>query len=98
MRSYGISREEEYNLPNFKSHNEARKFFKDKYGNDFQMTSSDYYDGQKIYFYKLILNRKVFEEMSKELQENGHCAITEERMFCTQDIQIMQDGDIHIVH
>lgn len=95
---YGISREEEAQLPEFKSHDEARKYFKEKYGNDFQMTGSDSCDDQKIYFYRLILNRKVFEQMYKEMEQNGFCGMTEERMFCTQDIQIMEDGGVHIVH
>lgn len=95
---YGISREEENQLPNFTSHEEARKYFKDKYGNDFQMT--DYYDDckQKIYFYKLILDRKVFSEIMEELSKGNIIPMTKERIFCSQDIQIMENGEVHIVH
>lgn len=96
--SYGISREEEYNLPQFKSHEEARSFFKDKYGDDFQMTDSSEIDGEKIYFYKLILNRKAYKEFNEQLRENGYAKMNKEMMFSSQDIQIFESGHIHIVH
>ena len=96
---YGISREEESKIPEFKSHAEARKYFKDKYGNDFQMTDSfEVEDIGKIYAYKLILNREVYMDMIKEMNKNGFVPMTKERMFCTQDIQITEDGRVHIVH
>lgn len=95
---YGISREEEYALPNFASHDEARAYFKEKYGDDFQMTDSSSIDGQKIYFYKLILDRKAHKEFNEQLRENGYAKMTKEMMFSSQDIQIFEDGHIHIVH
>ena len=96
--SYGISREEEYQLPRFKSHDEARKYFKDKYGDSFQLMDSDDSSGEKIYFYKLILNKKVYMEMIEEMNRNGFASMSEERMFSSQDIQIFENGNIHIVH
>ena len=95
---YGISREEESKIPEFKSHDEARKYFKDKYGDDFQLVDSENTSDGKIYFYKLILNREVYMDMIKEMNKSGYVPMTEERMFCTQDIQIFEDGHIHIVH
>lgn len=69
--SYGISREEEHALPDFKSHEEARTYFKKKYGNNFKLEDSITVGDRKLYFYKL---------------------------FSVQDIQIFEDGEIHIVH
>lgn len=95
---YGISREEEYALPKFKSHQEARAYFKDKYGEDFQLMDSDVIDGEKIYFYKLILNKEALEEMYRQIEEKGYASGTTEMMFSSQDIQIWENGGIHIVH
>lgn len=96
--SYGISREEEHALPEFKSHTEARAYFKEKYGDDFQMTGSDTIDGEKIYFYKLILDRKAHKELMDQLMTKGYGAMTKEMLFSSQDIQIWETGGIHIVH
>lgn len=96
--SYGISREEESKIPEFNSHAEARKYFKDKYGDSFQLMDSDDSSGEKIYFYKLILNKKVYMEMIEEMNRNGFASMSEERMFSSQDIQIFENGNIHIVH
>lgn len=96
--SYGISREEEHQLPDFKSHSEARKYFKDKYGDNFQLMDSDSSSGEKIYFYKLILNKKAYMDMQKEMNSKGYATMSEERMLSSQDIQIFEDGKIHIVH
>lgn len=96
--SYGISREEEYALPEFKSHTEARSYFKEKYGDDFHMMNSDVIDGEKIYFYKLILDRKAHKKLMDQLMEKGYGEMTKEMMFSSQDIQIFENGNIHIVH
>lgn len=95
---YGISRKEEAELPSFKNHDEARRFFKERYGDSFQMYDSDDSHEPKIYFYRLILNKEAYIEMNNELIENGFCVMTEEKAYCTQDIQIFEDGRIHIVH
>lgn len=95
---YGISREEEANFPIFNSHDDARKFFKDKYGDDFQMVDSYFIDDKKIYFYKLILNRKVYFEIIDAMEKGMLVEMNEERIFCTQDIQIFESGHLHIIH
>lgn len=68
---YGISREEEHDLTDFKSHEEARAYFKKKYGDKFKLEDDIVVGDRKLYFYKL----------------DGE-----------QDIQIFDDGEIHIVH
>lgn len=95
---YGISREEEHNLPEFNSHAEARMYFKEKYGTDFMITDSDIIDGQKIYFYTLILDREAYYDKMAELEVNGYVEMSERYFFCSQDIQISEDGNVHIVH
>jgi hypothetical protein len=92
-----ISRKEEYELPEFKSHDEARAYFKEKYGDNFQMMDSDYIDGKKIYFYKLIVNKKEWEKGIKEMQENGYTSGMGFAM-AAQPIEIWEDGGIHIIH
>ncbi|TKI73673.1 hypothetical protein FC701_36825, partial [Bacillus mycoides] len=44
-----ISREEEVEIPNFKSHEEARTYFKEKYGDAFQISESFKIDGEQVY-------------------------------------------------
>ena len=68
---YGISREEECNLPDFNSHTEAKSYFKKKYGSKFKLEYDIVVGDRNLYFYKL----------------DGE-----------QDIQIFEDGEIHIVH
>ena len=95
---YGISREEEARLPDFKSHADAREYFKDKYGSDFQMIDSFMIDGQKVYSYKLILDSNSYYDMIAELEANGYLGMSERYLFCSQDIQISEDGHVHIAH
>lgn len=95
---YGISREEECNLPKFASHDEAIKFFKNKYGDNFRLMGSEILCGQKVYYYKLILDKVAFDEMLKEIEDVGFATLTERYFFSSQDIQIFDDGNLHIVH
>ena len=96
--NYGISREEEAKLPKFNSHAEARMYFKDKYGADFMITNSEVIDGEKIYFYKLILDREAYCDMMAHLEVNGYVPANEKYLFSSQDIQIHENGFVHIIH
>lgn len=44
-----ISREEEAEIPDFKSHEEARKYFKERYGDAFQLSEPFKIDGEQVY-------------------------------------------------
>lgn len=92
-----ISRSEKANLPEFKSHDEARKYFKERYGFDFMMQSSEIIDERKIYFYLLLLNRDEYMKGQKQLEDQGFCTGME-FFHSYQSIQIYEDGDIHTVH
>lgn len=94
-----ISREEEVKIPEFNNHDEARQWFKAKYGDNFVLTDSEQIDDRKCYFYFLILDKAAFEAGQKELLENGYMvANAKQYMFSHQPIQIFDDGSIHIVH
>lgn len=92
-----ITRQEEAELPEFKSHTEARAWFKEKYGDDFMLTGVEPIGDQKCYFYNLVLDRKEFNRFMEEAQQT---IIVSAASFIDsyQPVQIMEDGSIHIVH
>lgn len=92
-----ISRNEEANLPDFSSHEMARKYFKNKYGDRFVMTNSEILDGMKIYFYSLILDNEIFEDGQKKIGK-GDPVHGLDFMNSYQPIEIWEDGRIHIIH
>lgn len=77
---------------------EAREWFKEKYGDSFILTSSELIDDQIWYFYYLIIDRKVFEADQKEMELKGIMTDAIKFMGSYQEIQIMEDGSVHIVH
>jgi hypothetical protein len=94
-----ISRDEEHKLPRFNSHNEAREYFKNKYGhNNFQMADARIINGEEIYFYELVLDEKAYRKMIEEMASNEFVAMTDEYLFSTQKIEVWADGRIHIIH
>lgn len=92
-----ISRQEENELPNFGSHDEARKYFKEKYGDMFQLLRSEMIDGEKIYFYNYIVDYDAFRKGNEELRDKGFIAGME-FAESAQPIEIWEDGRIHIIH
>ena len=96
-RMLKISREKEASLPSFSSHDEARKYFKDIYGNKFQMTDSFMVDDLKCYSYILVLDQKAFDKGRKEMEKNGLVGGSD-YFLSTQVLQIMEDGSVHINH
>ena len=105
MKFDRISRKEEYKLPSFKSHAEAREYFKNIYGHNFQMIDSQEYSDCKIYFYRLILDMEQYMSCIRELQEtnvlvdDGTDTCLAFRFITSyQSVEIYEDGRIHIVH
>ena len=92
-----ISREEEAALPDFDSHEEARNWFKEKYGKDFMMVDSELISEEIIYFYHLILNRDVYEREMEKLRK-GEPSVGTDLMNSYQVVEIFEGGNIHIVH
>lgn len=92
-----ISRKDEETIPQFHSHEEARKWFKEKYGNDFMLTDVEEIGEETCYFYVLILDRSEHEKGQLELKEKGYLVGTE-FLNSYQSIEIMESGFVHIVH
>lgn len=93
-----ISRRAESEIPDFTSHELAREYFKNKYGNQFMLMSSEVIDDQKVYFYSLILDREVFEDGQKQMLKDGFMADALNFMNSYQPVEIFEDGRIHIIH
>lgn len=88
-----ISREE---LPQFKSHDEAKTYFGDKYGEgNFQLVEeiTDQSEG-KFYLYKLILDPVAYQKGMQEVKEKGYCS-NEAFIKSTQRIKIMSNGEVY---
>lgn len=92
-----ISREEEALIPQFNSHEEAKKWFEDRYGKDFILTHAEIIGEELCYFYYLVLDWEEYKKGQKELRENGYMAGLS-FLMSHQPVQIMESGSIHIVH
>lgn len=93
-----ITREDEAQIPSFNSHAEARAWFKDKYGDAFQLFETNTVDGVEWYFYYLILDREVFKQGQAELKEGKMMSDPMKFLGSHQSIEINQHGHIHVVH
>lgn len=99
-----ISREKEAEIPDFKGHEEARKYFKEKYGDAFQLSESLEVDGEKVYFYMYIVDKEKFNEMQDYMRKQSTRLInagnpeTKGFMESYQSIQIFEDGRVNITH
>ena len=92
-----ISRQAEAELPDFSSHEEARDYFKNTYGEQFVMVSSHVIDETKVYFYALPLNPSVFKDGQEQIQQ-GEFVLGLEYLESYQSIEIFEDGRVHIIH
>ncbi|TWT06401.1 hypothetical protein FQV26_00880 [Planococcus sp. CPCC 101016] len=91
-----ISKQEEAELPAFKSHEEARDYFEEKYGEKFVFEESSTASDGWCFFYRLITDEEAYIKGVSELNATGNIGI--EFMNSYQPIQIMEDGSIRIVH
>lgn len=93
-----ITRQEEAALPKFKSHMEARQYFKDRYKGEFALASSEEIGGRVIYFYHLVFDIEEYWKGQKALLEKGYVSDQGQFMDSYQTIEIDEDGRVHIVH
>ncbi|TWD96557.1 hypothetical protein FB550_111217 [Neobacillus bataviensis] len=93
-----ITQEEEAVLPFFNSHDEALKWFKNKYGKNFILTGTEIIDEQNCHIYYLILDRELYEAGQNEFMTKGIITDAIKYMGSYQEIQVFDDGSIHIAH
>lgn len=84
-------------LPQFKSHEEAKAYFDQKYGaNNFQLVEklTDQNEGT-FYLYKLIVDPDTYQKGLAVIKEKGYY---NDQAFIdsTQRIKIMENGEVHI--
>lgn len=94
---YRLSRKFEEQLPEFQSHDEARTYFKNDFGSNFQLNNSEEIDEEKVYFYYLIVHKENFYKFQKEMRKNGYSSGTE-GMMSYHSVEIWDDGRVHIVY
>lgn len=92
-----ISRKDEESIPQFNSHEEAKKWFEDRYGKDFILTGVDEVGDELCYFYYLILDWEQYRKGLKQIEKDGRMTGFD-FLFSHQPVQIMQSGSVHIVH
>jgi len=92
----GISRQEEAELPIFKSHEEARSYFEEKYGEKFVFEESSNTDEGICFFYRIIKDEEAYIKGVTDLNANGTVGMEFKNSY--QPIQIMGNGSIRIVH
>lgn len=95
-----ISRKDENNFPKFNSHGEAANFFKNKFGSDFVFESSDNIGGMTCYFYAVVVDHAVYRKGRRLLAQNQPVTGELGLQFISsyQPVQIMENGNVHIVH
>ncbi len=91
-----ISKQEEAELPTFKSHEEAREYFEENYEEKFVFEESATTSDGWCFFYRLIIDEGAYIKGVSELNATGNIGI--EFMNSYQPIQIMEDGSIRIAH
>ena len=95
-----ISRTDEAAFPQFNSHDEAKEFFKDKFGMDFVFDSAENIGDGICYFYVLIVDHAIYRKGKRILSQNQPVTGELGLQFLNsyQPIQIMENGSVHIVH
>lgn len=91
-----ISKQEETDLPKFKSHEEASSYFEKKYGERFVFEESFDIGNGICFFYRLITDVEAYIKGITDLNSNGSVGLG--FMNSYQPIRIMEYGSIHIDH
>ena len=93
-----ISREEEAALPAFDDSEEAYRYFKKRYGDDFRFQGvEETGDGGKYWHCHLVLDQTVYQEGMRALSQ-GKPFMGLKLIESYQTVELMESGHVHIVH
>lgn len=97
---FPISRQEESTFPEFNSHEEAAAFFKERFGSDFILQDSEPIGSMLCYFYAIVTDHANYNKGRKLLAKGEVLSgdIGLKFLMSYQPVQIMENGEVHIVH
>ncbi|GAE27824.1 hypothetical protein JCM9140_3985 [Halalkalibacter wakoensis JCM 9140] len=82
-------------MPDFQSHEEARSWFKEQFGDRFLLKNSDEIEGERVYYYHLVKDQEVYEQYMQSLSNTVDQDITSMQPFESYStIEISEDGGI----
>ncbi|WP_088006845.1 hypothetical protein [Indiicoccus explosivorum] len=96
MDTNGIGRREEAGLPRFKSHEEARTFFEERFGERFVFEEATDEAGSRCFFYRLITDKEAYIRGAEELNSTGY--VGKEFLDSYQPVRIMENGGLQVIH
>ena len=83
-------------MPNFKSHEEARTYFKNLYGDRFLLRGTDIREGTKVTMYHLVKNPEVYQPYMESFSHEVKHEITNMDVFKSYNtIEIDENGNVH---
>ncbi|MEH7302935.1 hypothetical protein [Neobacillus drentensis] len=82
-------------IPSFKSHEEAREWFKGQFGDRFLLRMTDMKDGKRVNFYHLVKNPEVYQPYMESFASSVKHEITNMDVFKSYTtIEIDENGHV----
>ncbi|WP_462413350.1 hypothetical protein [Neobacillus sp. Marseille-QA0830] len=82
-------------MPKFRSHEEARSWFKEQFGNRFLLRMTNNEDGKRIYFYHLVKDPNVYKPYMESFSSSVKHEITNFDTFKSYStIEISENGEV----
>lgn len=84
-------------MPDFESHKEARAYFKELFGGRIALQMSEVIGDRKWYFYHYVMDKPVYLSCVEKMKNNEPFDALE-FMNSYQEVQVCENGDVHIVY
>jgi hypothetical protein len=85
-------------IPDFKSHDEAREWFKNRYGDRFLMRATDMQDGKRVNYYHFVKDPDVYQPYMESFASVDQHEITTTDVFKSYStITIDEDGAVQFI-
>ncbi|WP_156291982.1 hypothetical protein [Oceanobacillus salinisoli] len=84
-------------MPDFHNHDEARQWFKEKFGDDFLIRSSDVVNETKIYYYHIVKDLELYQQYMESFAKPVKHEITNMETFESYStVEISENGDVNM--
>lgn len=85
------------NLPTFKDHYEAKKWFKDPFRENFLIRCSEDLQGNKIYCYHIVKNKVLYQNYMMSFADQRRQMITDMATFESYStVEISENGEVSV--